>query len=53
MDLSQMKRLIEIDKENMTATVEPGLMLMEFQSCWKERGCSTLPTPGKERHGVR
>ena len=31
LDVSQMKRLIEIDKVNMTATVEPGLMLMEFQ----------------------
>ena len=48
LDVSQMKRLVEIDKVNMTATVEPGLMLMEFQKLLEGTGLFYPPDPGEK-----
>lgn len=48
LDVSQMKRLVEVDKVNMTATVEPGLMLMEFQKLLEGTGLFYPPDPGEK-----
>ena len=33
LDLSQMNRILELDTETMTITVEPGLLLQDLQAC--------------------
>jgi len=43
-----MKRIIEIDTRNLTATVESGLMLMEFYPAIEEKGLFFPPHPGDE-----
>ena len=47
-DLGQMKRLVEVDPINMTATVEPGLMLMEFNKMLEGTGLFYPPDPGEK-----
>lgn len=44
----QMNRLLEIDDKNMTATVEPGLLLMEFQRQLEDTGLFYPPDPGEK-----
>ncbi len=44
----RMKKLIEIDKANMTARVEPGLLLMEFQQALEGTGLFYPPDPGEK-----
>jgi glycolate oxidase len=43
-----MKRIIEVDEKNMTATVESGLMLMDFYPAIEEKGLFFPPHPGDE-----
>lgn len=43
-----MKRVIEVDADNMTATVESGLMLMEFYPAVEGKGLFFPPHPGDE-----
>jgi glycolate oxidase len=43
-----MKHVIEVDANNMTATVESGLMLMEFYPAIEEKGLFFPPHPGDE-----
>ncbi|MBQ3078560.1 MAG: FAD-binding protein [Clostridia bacterium] len=44
----RMKRLIEVDPVNMTATVEPGLLLMEFSKLLEGTGLFYPPDPGEK-----
>lgn len=46
--LSQMKRLLDVDKINMTATVEAGLLLMEFNKLLEGSGLFYPPDPGEK-----
>jgi glycolate oxidase len=43
-----MKRIVEVDADNMTATVESGLMLMEFYTAIEASGLFFPPHPGDE-----
>lgn len=47
-DFSQMNRILEIDKENFTATVEPGVILQDFQRTVEGLGLFYPPDPGEK-----
>ncbi|MDD3335964.1 MAG: FAD-linked oxidase C-terminal domain-containing protein [Eubacteriales bacterium] len=44
----KMKKVLEIDRKNMTATVEPGLLLMEFPKYLEDTGLFYPPDPGEK-----
>lgn len=48
LDLSGMNRILEIDIETMTATVEAGVVLEDFQQYVEERGFFYPPDPGEK-----
>ena len=52
LDLSRMNRILEIDKENFTATVEPGLILEDFQKHVEGLGFFYPPDPGEKRASI-
>lgn len=43
-----MKRVLEVDVPNMTATVEPGVLLMEFPKALEGTGLFYPPDPGEK-----
>ncbi len=44
----RMKRVLEVDVRNMTATVEPGVLLMEFPKALEGTGLFYPPDPGEK-----
>lgn len=48
LDLSLMNHIIELDDETFTATVEPGVVLQDFQTYVEERGLFYPPDPGEK-----
>lgn len=44
----KMKKIIEIDKETMTAVVEPGVLLMELGATVEAEGLLYAPDPGEK-----
>ena len=48
LDLSLMNHVLEIDEETFTATVEPGVVLQDFQKLVEERGLFYPPDPGEK-----
>jgi glycolate oxidase len=48
LSLAKMNKIIEIDEENLTATVEPGLLLMEFIKAVAEKDLMYPPDPGEK-----
>ena len=44
----RMKRVLEVDTRNMTATVEPGVLLMEFPKALEGTGLFYPPDPGEK-----
>ena len=44
----RMKRVLEVDEKNMTATVEPGVLLMEFPKALDGTGLFYPPDPGEK-----
>ncbi len=48
LDFSKMNRILEIDKENFTATVEPGVVLKDFQQYVESLGLFYPPDPGEK-----
>jgi len=44
----KMKRVLEVDVRNMTATVEPGVLLMEFPQALAGTGLFYPPDPGEK-----
>ena len=44
----RMKKVIEVDVKNMTATVEPGVLLMEFPKALEGTGLFYPPDPGEK-----
>lgn len=51
-DTSLMNNILEIDNETMTATVEPGVMLDDFQSVVEEKGFFYPPDPGEKKSSI-
>ena len=48
LDLSGMNRIIELDENNLTLTLEPGVLLMEVVKYVEERGFLYPPDPGEK-----
>ena len=48
LDLSGMNRILELDKENFTVTVEPGVLLLELAAYVEEQGFFYPPDPGEK-----
>ena len=48
LDLSRMNRVLEIDKDTFTATVEPGVVLKDFQELVEQEGLFYPPDPGEK-----
>lgn len=48
LDVSQMNRILEIDEETFTATVEPGVILQDFQQYVESMGFFYPPDPGEK-----
>lgn len=47
-DLSLMNHFLELDEENLTLTVEPGVLLMNLAAYVEERGFFYPPDPGEK-----
>ena len=52
LDLSQMNRILELDTETMTVTVEPGLLLQDLQAYVEEHGLFYPPDPGEKASSI-
>lgn len=48
LDLSLMNHVLEIDENNLTAVIEPGVFLQDFQRLVEERGLFYPPDPGEK-----
>lgn len=46
--LTRMNRILELDEDNLTLTVEPGALLMEISKYVEERGLFYPPDPGEK-----
>lgn len=51
-DLSLMNKILEIDKENFTALVEPGVILQDFQKYVENLGLFYPPDPGEKTSSI-
>lgn len=49
LDMTRMNRIIEIDEANLTATIEPGVIISEFQSEVEKRGLLYPPDPASNK----
>jgi len=47
-DMSRMNRILELDEENLTVTVEPGVLLMELSKFVEEHDLFYPPDPGEK-----
>ncbi|WP_432406438.1 FAD-binding oxidoreductase [Wukongibacter sp. M2B1] len=47
-DMSQMNSILELDEENLTLTVEPGVLLMEISKYVEEHDLFYPPDPGEK-----
>ena len=52
LDLSRMNRILELDEDTMTATVEPGILLQDFQAFVEQRGLFYPPDPGEKASSI-
>ena len=52
LDLSQMNRILELDTETMTVTVEPGLLLQDLQAYVEEHNLFYPPDPGEKASSI-
>lgn len=52
LDLSRMNRILELDRDTMTATVEPGILLQDFQAYVEEQGLFYPPDPGEKASSI-
>ena len=48
LDMSQMKKILDFDTDNLTVTVEAGVLLMELAAYCEERGYRYCPDPGEK-----
>lgn len=51
-DFSLMNKVLELDKENFTAWVEPGVILEDFQKYVEGEGLFYPPDPGEKRASI-
>lgn len=51
-DLNNMNRILELDEENLTLTVQPGVMLMEIMKFVEEHGLFYPPDPGEKSASI-
>mgnify|MGYP001555741600 CR=1 FL=1 len=51
-DLNNMNQILELDEENLTLTVEPGVMLMEIMKYVEERDMFYPPDPGEKSASI-
>lgn len=49
LDFSRMNKILEIDPETFTATVEPGVILQDFQAKVESMGLFYPPDPGEKK----
>ena len=47
-DTTEMNHVLELDEENLTVTVEPGVLLMDLAAYVEERGFFYPPDPGEK-----
>ena len=52
LDLSRMNRVLELDEDTMTITVEPGILLQEVQAYVERRGFFYPPDPGEKASSI-
>lgn len=52
LDLTKMNRILEIDEENLTLTVEPGVLLMEIAPAVEGLGLFYPPDPGEKSASI-
>lgn len=48
LDMSGMNRILALDEDNLSVTVEPGVLLMELAAYVEERGFFYPPDPGEK-----
>jgi lactate dehydrogenase (NAD+,ferredoxin) subunit LctD len=48
LDMSKMNKILGIDNENLTLTVEPGALIMEIRAFAEENGLFYAPMPGEQ-----
>lgn len=51
-DLSRMNHILEVDAETFTATVEPGVLLEDFQAHVEKMGLFYPPDPGEKKSSI-
>lgn len=49
LDVSLMNHVLELDEETFTATVEPGVVLEDFQAYVESKGLFYPPDPGEKK----
>ena len=47
-----MNRVLELDRDTMTITVEPGILLKDLQAYVEERGLFYPPDPGEKASSI-
>ena len=52
LDLSCMDRVLELDEDTMTVTVEPGILLRDVQTYVERRGLFYPPDPGEKASSI-
>lgn len=52
LDFSKMNRILELDADTMTVTVEPGILLQDLQKYVEERGLFYPPDPGEKTSSI-
>jgi len=52
LDVTRMNRILEIDEENLTLTVEPGVLLMEIAPAVEAKGLFYPPDPGEKSASI-
>ena len=52
LSLEKMNRILELDEENLTLTVEPGVLIMDIHAFVEERGFMYPPDPGQKSGAI-
>ena len=52
LDLSRMNRVLALDADTMTVTVEPGILLQDLQAYVEQRGLFYPPDPGEKTSSI-
>lgn len=52
LDLSRMNRVLELDADTMTVTVEPGILLQDLQAYVEQRDLFYPPDPGEKTSSI-